>query len=149
MIDPKSTADDLPELDDPVVVVAFEGWNDAGDAATGAVEHEDPLPEQGGELGGGIRAEQGLHQHGVLGHRAVLGIDRSRSRRRPAPGPWQLRRAARRLVVLEQHVHVLTSRARDAGAGSRAPRRPHRAHAARVPRFRSGALGRVRRRLEG
>ncbi|MGY1844743.1 PAC2 family protein [Modestobacter sp. SYSU DS0875] len=39
MIDPKSTADDLPELDDPVVVVAFEGWNDAGDAATGAVEH--------------------------------------------------------------------------------------------------------------
>ena len=39
MIDPKSTADDLPELDDPVVVVAFEGWNDAGDAATDAVEH--------------------------------------------------------------------------------------------------------------
>ena len=38
MIDP-SAADDLPELDDPVVVVAFEGWNDAGDAATGAVEH--------------------------------------------------------------------------------------------------------------
>ncbi|MGY1840671.1 MULTISPECIES: PAC2 family protein [unclassified Modestobacter] len=39
MIDPNSAADDLPELDDPVVVVAFEGWNDAGDAATGAVEH--------------------------------------------------------------------------------------------------------------
>jgi hypothetical protein len=39
VIDPKSVADDLPELDDPVVVVAFEGWNDAGDAATGAVEH--------------------------------------------------------------------------------------------------------------
>lgn len=39
MIDPKSSADDLPELTDPVVVAAFEGWNDAGDAATGAVEH--------------------------------------------------------------------------------------------------------------
>ena len=39
MIDPKSASDDLPELNDPVVVVAFEGWNDAGDAATGAVEH--------------------------------------------------------------------------------------------------------------
>jgi proteasome assembly chaperone (PAC2) family protein len=39
VIDPTSAADDLPELDDPVVVVAFEGWNDAGDAATGAVEH--------------------------------------------------------------------------------------------------------------
>ncbi len=39
MIDPKSTPEDLPRLDDPVVVVAFEGWNDAGDAATGALEH--------------------------------------------------------------------------------------------------------------
>ena len=25
-----------PELRDPVLVVAFEGWNDAGDAASGA-----------------------------------------------------------------------------------------------------------------
>ena len=39
MIDPTSAADDLPQLTDPLVVVAFEGWNDAGDAATGAVEH--------------------------------------------------------------------------------------------------------------
>ncbi len=39
MIDPTSPSEDLPELTDPVVVVAFEGWNDAGDAATGAVEH--------------------------------------------------------------------------------------------------------------
>ena len=39
MIDPSSTPEDLPQLTDPVVVVAFEGWNDAGDAATGAVEH--------------------------------------------------------------------------------------------------------------
>src|SRR3712207_7805035 len=39
VIDPKSSAEDLPELTDPVVVAAFEGWNDAGDAATGAVEH--------------------------------------------------------------------------------------------------------------
>ncbi len=30
---------DLRDLDDPVVVVAFGGWNDAGCAATGAVEH--------------------------------------------------------------------------------------------------------------
>jgi proteasome assembly chaperone (PAC2) family protein len=29
----------LPELVDPVMVAAFEGWNDAGDAATAAVEH--------------------------------------------------------------------------------------------------------------
>lgn len=28
-----------PELRDPVLVAAFEGWNDAGDAATGAIEH--------------------------------------------------------------------------------------------------------------
>ncbi|SNX96479.1 PAC2 family protein [Geodermatophilus sabuli] len=39
MIDPKSTPEDLPRLTDPMVVVAFEGWNDAGDAATGALEH--------------------------------------------------------------------------------------------------------------
>lgn len=30
---------DLPQLRDPVLVAAFEGWNDAGDAASGAVEH--------------------------------------------------------------------------------------------------------------
>lgn len=29
----------LPELHDPVLVLAFEGWNDAGDAATGAIDH--------------------------------------------------------------------------------------------------------------
>jgi proteasome assembly chaperone (PAC2) family protein len=38
-MDPKATSEDLPRLTDPVAVVAFEGWNDAGDAATGAVEH--------------------------------------------------------------------------------------------------------------
>ncbi|MGH3734390.1 MAG: PAC2 family protein [Micromonosporaceae bacterium] len=31
--------DGLPVLNDPVVVAAFEGWNDAADAATAAVEH--------------------------------------------------------------------------------------------------------------
>jgi proteasome assembly chaperone (PAC2) family protein len=29
----------LPELTDPVVIAAFEGWNDAGEAATDALEH--------------------------------------------------------------------------------------------------------------
>ncbi len=29
----------LPELVDPVLICAFEGWNDAGDAASDAVEH--------------------------------------------------------------------------------------------------------------
>ena len=31
--------DDYPELVDPLLIAAFEGWNDAGDAATSAVEH--------------------------------------------------------------------------------------------------------------
>ncbi len=31
--------DGLPELDGPVLIAAFEGWNDAGESATGAVEH--------------------------------------------------------------------------------------------------------------
>ena len=29
----------LPELTDAVVVLAFEGWNDAGEAATGVIDH--------------------------------------------------------------------------------------------------------------
>ncbi len=31
--------DGVPDLDEPVLVAAFEGWNDAGEAATGVVEH--------------------------------------------------------------------------------------------------------------
>ena len=29
----------VPPLRDPVLVAAFEGWNDAGEAASGAVTH--------------------------------------------------------------------------------------------------------------
>jgi proteasome assembly chaperone (PAC2) family protein len=36
--DPQSSADP-PKLVEPVLVAAFEGWNDAGDAASTAVEH--------------------------------------------------------------------------------------------------------------
>jgi len=32
-------ADDLRQLRRPVVLVAFSGWNDAGDAATGVIDH--------------------------------------------------------------------------------------------------------------
>ena len=42
MTDPtrvRPAQDGWPELESPVVIAAFEGWNDAGDAATGAVEH--------------------------------------------------------------------------------------------------------------
>jgi len=31
--------DEFPTLVDPVLVAAFEGWNDAGDAASGAIAH--------------------------------------------------------------------------------------------------------------
>ncbi|MBE7186937.1 PAC2 family protein, partial [Jatrophihabitans endophyticus] len=31
--------DDWPTLVNPILVGAFEGWNDAGDAASGAIEH--------------------------------------------------------------------------------------------------------------
>jgi hypothetical protein len=36
---PARPPEDLPPLRRPVLVAAFEGWNDAGDAASGAVEH--------------------------------------------------------------------------------------------------------------
>ncbi|MBF6331328.1 PAC2 family protein [Nocardia transvalensis] len=39
-MNPSATPDpELPTLRDPVLVAAFEGWNDAADAASGAVEH--------------------------------------------------------------------------------------------------------------
>ena len=47
--------DDLPVLVDPVMIAAFEGWNDAGDAASRAVAHlaevwnATPLAELDGE----------------------------------------------------------------------------------------------------
>jgi predicted ATP-grasp superfamily ATP-dependent carboligase len=31
--------EDLPQLNEPVMVLAFEGWNDAAEAATGLVDH--------------------------------------------------------------------------------------------------------------
>lgn len=31
--------DSYPELNRPIVIAAFEGWNDAGDAATAAIDH--------------------------------------------------------------------------------------------------------------
>jgi proteasome assembly chaperone (PAC2) family protein len=34
-----SDVPDLPALRDPIMVAAFEGWNDAGEAASGAVAH--------------------------------------------------------------------------------------------------------------
>ncbi|CAB4958054.1 unannotated protein [freshwater metagenome] len=39
MIEFEGLPESLPELVNPVMVCAFEGWNDAGDAATGAVLH--------------------------------------------------------------------------------------------------------------
>jgi proteasome assembly chaperone (PAC2) family protein len=36
---PARPPEDLPPLRRPVLIAAFEGWNDAGDAASGAVEH--------------------------------------------------------------------------------------------------------------
>ena len=36
---PSSATRDLRDLVNPVVVMAFGGWNDAGNAATGAIEH--------------------------------------------------------------------------------------------------------------
>ncbi|GAA2807282.1 PAC2 family protein [Saccharopolyspora taberi] len=36
---PAEDSREQPELTDPIVVAAFEGWNDAGDAASAAIEH--------------------------------------------------------------------------------------------------------------
>ncbi len=36
---PATPADERQELVEPIVICAFEGWNDAGDSATAAIEH--------------------------------------------------------------------------------------------------------------
>jgi proteasome assembly chaperone (PAC2) family protein len=38
-----SDVPDVPALRDPIMVAAFEGWNDAGEAASGAVAHLDTV----------------------------------------------------------------------------------------------------------
>ncbi|WP_079062884.1 PAC2 family protein [Streptacidiphilus griseoplanus] len=47
--------EDVPELIDPVMVAAFEGWNDAGDAASAAVAHLDQV--WGGKVFAALDAE--------------------------------------------------------------------------------------------
>ncbi|WP_034091114.1 PAC2 family protein [Streptacidiphilus albus] len=47
--------EDVPELIDPVMVAAFEGWNDAGDAASSAVAHLDEI--WGGKVFAALDAE--------------------------------------------------------------------------------------------
>lgn len=46
----------MPELIDPVMVAAFEGWNDAGDAASSAVAHLER--EWGGEVFAALDGEE-------------------------------------------------------------------------------------------
>jgi len=48
--------EDVPELIDPVMVAAFEGWNDAGDAASSAVQHLDEV--WGGKVFAALDAEE-------------------------------------------------------------------------------------------
>ncbi len=47
--------EDLPELHDPVMILAFEGWNDAGEAASRVIEHLSDLWD--GELVAAIDPE--------------------------------------------------------------------------------------------
>jgi proteasome assembly chaperone (PAC2) family protein len=47
--------EDVPELIDPVMVCAFEGWNDAGDAASAALAHLDET--WGGKVFAALDAE--------------------------------------------------------------------------------------------
>ena len=65
----------VPRSSDPVVIAAFEGWNDAGDAAT----HRGPLPRRPV----GRRAGRRRRPRGVL--RLHLHPSRGATRRRRAP----------------------------------------------------------------
>ena len=94
----------VPELIDPVMVAAFEGWNDAGDAASTAVAHLDR--EWKGEVFAALDAEDYYDfqvnrptvcagrrrtQDHLADHPALRGPRRRRERQgadpRPRPGP--------------------------------------------------------------
>ncbi|GAA1991622.1 filament polymerization regulator ParJ [Catenulispora subtropica] len=61
--------DGIPELADPVMVAAFEGWNDAGEAASNAVKHLAEAYAGGGRV---FAALDGEDYYDYQVHRPVL-----------------------------------------------------------------------------
>ena len=89
----------LPELVDPVMIAAFEGWNDAGDAATGAVD----APERTGRRTSSAALDpEDYYDFQVNRPLSRIGDDgvRARSPGRPRGSPWPVRPTADRDVVL-------------------------------------------------
>jgi proteasome assembly chaperone (PAC2) family protein len=84
--------DDYPELVDPLLIAAFEGWNDAGDAATSAVEHLEsvwsavPLTELDSEDYYDYQVNRPTVAHGDDGHRIVTWPTTRISYARPGVG---------------------------------------------------------------
>ncbi|WP_028473115.1 PAC2 family protein [Nocardioides alkalitolerans] len=68
--------DDVTGLVDPVVIAAFEGWNDAGDAASGVVDHL--MEAWSARVVGAIDPED---FYDFQMHRPVVGTDESGHRR--------------------------------------------------------------------
>jgi proteasome assembly chaperone (PAC2) family protein len=62
----------VPELDDPVLLAAFEGWNDAGEAATAVIEH---LEESWQAVALGVFDPEDYYDFQV--HRPHVSIDES------------------------------------------------------------------------
>ena len=69
--------EEMPELERPVLIAAFEGWNDAGEAASGAVAHlarvwgATPLTEMDPEDYHDFQVNRPMVQLDEAGHRQV------------------------------------------------------------------------------
>ena len=85
--------EDVPDLVDPVVIAAFEGWNDAADAASSVIDHL--IKVWGARIIGAIDPEEfydfqvnrplvGTDERGHRTHHLAEHPDRDRQPARPA-----------------------------------------------------------------
>ncbi len=126
-------AADLPELNDTIVVAAFEGWNDAGDAASDALEHLDA------DLGG--RAARRDRRRGLLRLPGQPAGDPADRRRDPRAGvavdadlalPPARQRPRHRADARRRAEHALAHVLRRAAGDRRQAQRGHRRHPRRA-----------------
>ena len=121
--------EDVPDLVDPVVIAAFEGWNDAADAASSVIDHL--IKVWGARIIGAIDPEDfydfqvnrplvGTDERGHRTDHLAEHPDRDRQPARPAP--------RRHPDPRHRAQHALAAVLRRAARRCRRPRRPDRGH---------------------
>ena len=137
--------EDVPDLVSPVVIAAFEGWNDAADAASGLVDHL--IEVWDAEVVGAIDPEE-FYDFQV--NRPIVGTDDNGHRRLTWPTtriavalPAELR-PRRHPGARHRAQHALAPVLRRAARRVRRPRRRARRHPRRAARRHARTPGRSR-----